>query len=66
MVKEGLIPIIAGTAVTFTGAVIRGADMQKNGMHKRDITPMVGAGLVGFGLAHVVLGTIDMVQARRY
>lgn len=66
MVREGLIPIIAGTAVTFTGAVMRGADMQKHGMKKKDITPLVGAGLVGFGLAHVVLGTIDMVQNRRY
>lgn len=65
MFREGLIPIIAGTAVTFTGAVMRGADMEKRGMNKNDITPMIGAGLVGFGLAHVVLGTIDLVQHRR-
>ena len=64
MVREGLIPIIAGTAVTLTGAVMRGVDMEKRGMTKGDITPLIGAGLVGFGLAHIVLGGIDLVQHR--
>lgn len=65
MIKEGIIPVIAGTAVTIAGAVLRGADMEKRSMNKRDITPMLGAGLVGFGLAHVVLGTVDLVQNKR-
>lgn len=65
MIREGLLPIIAGGVVTITGAVMRGADMEKRGMNKNDITPMIGAGLVGFGIAHVVLGTIDIVQHRR-
>lgn len=66
MFREGVIPIIAGTAVTLTGAVMRGADMEKRGMKREDITPMIAAGLVGFGIAHVVLGTIDLVQDRKY
>jgi hypothetical protein len=64
MMREGVIPIIAGTAVTITGAVMRGADMERRGMPKKDITPLIGAGLVGFGLAHIVLGGIDLVQHR--
>ncbi|KXG76114.1 asparagine synthase [Thermotalea metallivorans] len=51
-VREGLIPTVLGAAVTATGAI----------MKRRDIAPMIAAGIVGFGLAHVVLGTIDMVQ----
>jgi hypothetical protein len=65
MAREGLLPIIAGTAVTAIGAIMRGTDMQKHGMSKKDITPLLGAGLLGFGLAHIVLGTTDIVQHRR-
>ena len=59
--KEGLMPTILGSAVMATGAMMRGIDMKQRGMHKKDIMPLVGAGLLGFGLAHVVLGTKDMV-----
>jgi hypothetical protein len=65
MVREGLIPTVLGTAVTATGAVLRGRDMSKRGMRKRDIMPMVEAGIIGFGLAHVVLGAIDLAEHRR-
>lgn len=53
-IREGLIPTVLGTAVTATGAM----------MKRRDMAPMIAAGIVGFGLAHVVLGAIDMVQHR--
>jgi hypothetical protein len=45
-----------------SGAMLRGVDMEKRGMHKKDIMPLLSAGLVGFGLAHVVLGTKDLVR----
>lgn len=64
MIKEGVIPVIAGTVVTSIGSVIRGTEMVKRGMKKRDVMPMVSAGLVGFGLAHIVLGAIDLNQSR--
>jgi len=51
-VREGLIPTVLGTAVTATGAAMFGAN------------PIVAAGIAGFGLAHVVLGGIDLVQHR--
>jgi hypothetical protein len=65
MIREGLIPIVAGTVATSVGAVMRGMDMKKKqGMPKEEIMPMIGAGIVGFGLAHIVLGTIDLNQKR--
>ncbi|MFZ3577947.1 asparagine synthase [Virgibacillus sp. DJP39] len=55
-VREGLIPAILGTAVTSTGLALR-----KN----RRIQPMVRGSIIGFGLAHVVLGAIDLVEHRQ-
>lgn len=53
--REGLIPTVLGAAVTTTGAI----------MKRRDFAPMIAAGIVGFGLAHIVLGSIDLVEHRR-
>ncbi|QGQ97842.1 asparagine synthase [Paenibacillus psychroresistens] len=52
--REGIIPAILGTAVTATGATIRGKH------------PVVGWGVMGFGLAHVLLGAIDLVEHRHH
>jgi hypothetical protein len=60
--REGLIPTVLGTAVTATGLAMRGYDMKRRGMNKRDTTVAIGAGVLGFGLAHVVLGSIDLIQ----
>ncbi|HHU32667.1 MAG TPA: asparagine synthase [Clostridia bacterium] len=51
-VREGLIPTVLGTAVTATGVM----------MKRKNINPMVSAGIVGFGLAHIVLGAIDLIE----
>lgn len=53
-VREGLIPTILGTAVTTAGLAMRGYGMR----------PMVANSVIGFGLAHVVLGAIDLVEHR--
>lgn len=63
--REGIIPIILGTAVTATGAVMRGTDMKKHRMTKRDTQVAIGAGLVGLGAAHIILGAIDLLGDRR-
>jgi hypothetical protein len=52
--REGIVPTILGTAVTASGAAIR----SKN--------PVVGWGVMGFGLAHVLLGAIDLVEHRNH
>lgn len=55
-IREGLIPTALGSAVTATGYALK----QKRGANK-----MVANTVFGFGLAHVVLGVIDLVQHRR-
>ena len=52
-VREGLIPTLLGTAVTAAGIALI------------PITPMIASGITGFGLAHIVLGGIDLVDHRR-
>jgi hypothetical protein len=49
-VREGIIPAVLGAAVTATGIAVR---MSK---------PALGWGIAGFGLAHIVLGAIDIVE----
>ncbi|MCJ7691700.1 MAG: asparagine synthase [Clostridium sp.] len=58
--REGLIPTILGSVVTAAGA-----SFSKNNMKKKNVIPMVEAGVIGFGLAHIVLGAIDLVEHRR-
>lgn len=58
--REGLIPTILGTVVTATGATF-----SRNNMKKKYMVPMVEAAVIGFGLAHVILGAIDLVEHRR-
>jgi len=56
MVQEGKIPITLGIIVTGAGIA----------MLAMDIAPMIGAGVVGFGVAHIVLGSIDLVQHKKH
>ena len=51
-IREGMIPAVLGTVVTATGLVLRPA------------APMLSWGVAGFGLAHIVLGSIDLIGSR--
>lgn len=53
-IQEGLIPTVLGAIVSGTGAT----------MTKKHVRPMIAAGILGFGLAHIVLGSIDIAQHR--
>ncbi|SHK26998.1 asparagine synthase [Paramaledivibacter caminithermalis] len=53
-IREGIIPAVLGTAVTTTGAL-----MARNSRGRSD---KIAWGIMGLGLAHIVLGTIDIVQ----
>lgn len=56
-IREGLIPTVLGTAaVTTTGVALR---------NNRSISPLITSSIIGFGLAHIVLGAIDLVEHRR-
>lgn len=63
MVKEGLIPTALGTAVTLGATTLR-ARNRKN-IRRKDIAPMAETALIGFGLAHIVLGAIDLWDNRK-
>lgn len=49
-VREGTVPVALGTVVTGVGAAMVAMEM----------VPMIAAGVVGFGAAHILLGAIDL------
>ncbi|MEC0243087.1 hypothetical protein D3C81_2288590 [compost metagenome] len=51
--REGLIPAVLGTVVSTSGALLLGSKYK-----------LAATGILGFGLAHVVLGTIDLIEHR--
>jgi hypothetical protein len=51
-VREGLVPTVLGTVVTAAGIALR------------PVAPFLSWGVAGFGLAHIVLGSIDLVEHR--
>ena len=59
--REGLIPTMLGTVVTAAGATFS----RNNMMKQKNVLPMIEAGVIGFGLAHIVLGAIDLVEHRK-
>ena len=54
-VREGKIPTTLGTIVTGVGAT----------MLAMEVAPMIAAGVVGFGVAHIVLGSIDLSKNKK-
>lgn len=54
-IREGMIPTVLGTAVTAAGYAMK---------QNRKIDKMVSNTVFGFGLAHIVLGAIDLVEHR--
>jgi hypothetical protein len=53
-IREGLVPTILGTAVTAIGLATYGG-----------ASSVAGAAVTGFGLAHIVLGGIDLATHSR-
>ncbi len=54
-IREGMVPTVLGTAVAATGYALK----QKHNSNK-----MFANTLFGFGLAHIALGVIDLVEHR--
>lgn len=61
-VTEGVIPTLLGAAVTAAGIAVSKKNMKTMRVTKRNIAPLIEAGVIGYGLAHIVLGSIDIVQ----
>ena len=55
-IREGTIPATLGTVVTGVGVV----------MLAMEVAPMIAAGVVGFGAAHIVLGGIDLAEHKNH
>lgn len=51
-IRDGLIPAVLGTAVTATGLALK----------KTNLPDSYTNGVIGFGVAHIVLGAVDMVS----
>ncbi|ETT72416.1 asparagine synthase [Paenibacillus sp. FSL R7-0204] len=51
--REGMIPAVLGTVVTASSAAFLGSRYK-----------IAATGILGFGLAHIVLGTIDLFEHR--
>jgi len=51
-IKEGLIPTVLGTCVTATGFALKNTNLPESYRN----------GIIGFGLAHVVLGSVGMMS----
>ncbi|MGD9569306.1 MAG: asparagine synthase [Sedimentibacter sp.] len=49
-IKEGIIPTVLGTVVTATGVAL-----------KDNIPAPYRNGIIGFGLAHIALGSVELV-----
>ena len=49
-IREGVIPTALGVAVTVTGIALK------------NVNPKISWGVTGFGLAHIILGGIDLGQ----
>jgi hypothetical protein len=62
---EGLVPVILGTVVTAAGSTVKARDMRRHGYERDDLLPTIAAAVIGFGLAHIILGSIDLVEHRR-
>ena len=52
-IREGSLPTALGTVVTGLGMKI-----------KKD-NPSLGWGIAGFGLAHILLGSLEMMEEKR-
>lgn len=63
IVKEGLIPTALGTVVTLGASTLRARN--KKDIRRKDVVPMAETALIGFGLAHIILGAIDLWDNRR-
>ena len=49
-IKEGIIPTVLGTVVTATGVAL-----------KNNIPDSYRNGIIGFGLAHIAIGSVELV-----
>ncbi|MBC8589093.1 hypothetical protein [Paratissierella segnis] len=62
--RKGILPAMLGIAVTGATIAMTDIDITKRIMHHKGREAMLTSGLIGFGLAHVVLGGLDLINNR--
>lgn len=62
--KKGIIPIALGTAVTTTGIILDSKQANSKSLKRNDSASLVGTFFLGLGVAHILLGSIDIVMDR--
>lgn len=60
--KKGLIPVALGTIVTATGVALDSNQSKSNTCKRNDYTSIIGTFLIGLGIAHILLGSIDIAR----
>lgn len=60
--KKGLIPVTLGVVVTMSGLAVDANQSKERKFKSRDYTNIAGTLLVGAGVAHIALGSIDMLK----
>lgn len=60
--RKGMIPTVIGTAVAGTALVSSMTEIRERGFKKKNLNSTIGTAVLGFGLAHIVLGTIDLIR----
>jgi hypothetical protein len=53
-IKEGIIPTVVGTVVTATGIALKNTN--------NNLPKSYTNGIIGFGLAHITLGSVEMIS----
>lgn len=57
---KGILPVVLGVGVTTAGLMIKKRTVKQK--YILDLASMAGSTLCGFGAAHVLLGTLDIIK----
>ena len=59
--RKGIVPALMGIAVTGGVIAMSQTDITKKAMSRKNREAMITTGLIGYGLAHIILGGFDML-----
>lgn len=60
--RKGIIPTVLGTALTGAALYSKGPDIKVKKLKKMDTETMLISGILGFGIANMVLGSINLMK----
>ncbi|SHE53527.1 hypothetical protein SAMN02745784_00971 [Tissierella praeacuta DSM 18095] len=59
--KKGILPALLGIAVTGGAIAMTQTDITRKMMNSKNRKAMITTGIIGYGLAHIVLGCLDIL-----